>query len=86
MKITALDEHHRKIEWHACWLVSAGSARTQRWLGLLGIYDPADEYFGKDGETVVILLGGGTKKRQDRDIATAHERWSDYKHRKTREM
>ena len=26
---------------------------------------------GKDGETVVILLGGGTKKRKGRDIATA---------------
>jgi putative addiction module killer protein len=42
-------------------------------------------YFGKDGETVVILLGGGTKKRQDRDIATAQERWNDYKKRKPRE-
>jgi putative addiction module killer protein len=42
-------------------------------------------YFGKDGETVVILLGGGTKKRQDRDIATAHARWSDYKQRKSLE-
>jgi putative addiction module killer protein len=42
-------------------------------------------YFGKDGETVVILLGGGTKKRQDRDIATAHARWSDYKKRKSLE-
>ena len=42
-------------------------------------------YFGKDGEAVVILLGGGTKKRQDRDIATAHERWADYKKRKTQE-
>src|SRR5258708_29246397 len=29
-------------------------------------------YFGKDGDAVVILLGGGTGKRQDRDIATAH--------------
>ena len=27
-------------------------------------------YFGKDGEAVVILLGGGTQKQQDRDIAT----------------
>src|SRR5229473_6353486 len=35
-------------------------------------------YFGKDGDAVVILLGGGTKKRQDRDIATAHDRWADY--------
>jgi putative addiction module killer protein len=42
-------------------------------------------YFGKDGETLVILLGGGTKKRQDRDIATARERWSDYKKRKSQE-
>ena len=42
-------------------------------------------YFGKDGETVVILLGGGTKKRQDRDIATAKERWKDYKERRSQE-
>ena len=42
-------------------------------------------YFGKDGDTVVILLGGGTKKRQHRDIATAQERWEDYKKRKPRE-
>ncbi|HEY3258436.1 MAG TPA: type II toxin-antitoxin system RelE/ParE family toxin [Gemmatimonadaceae bacterium] len=42
-------------------------------------------YFGKDGDAVVILLGGGTKKRQDRDIAAAHDRWADYKKRKTEE-
>lgn len=42
-------------------------------------------YFGKDGETLVILLGGGTKKHQDRDITTAHERWADYKKRKAQE-
>jgi putative addiction module killer protein len=42
-------------------------------------------YFGKDGDTVVILLGGGTKKRQDNDIAAAHERWADYKKRKAQE-
>lgn len=39
-------------------------------------------YFGKDGATVVILLGGGTKKRQARDIADAHRCWQDYKQRK----
>jgi len=43
-------------------------------------------YFGKDGDTLVILLAGGTKKRQSRDIALAHERWTDYKRRKTREQ
>jgi putative addiction module killer protein len=42
-------------------------------------------YFGKDGDAIVILLAGGTKKRQDRDIASAHARWADYKHRKTQE-
>lgn len=42
-------------------------------------------YFGKDGDAVVILLGGGTKKRQDRDIADAHQRWADYKKRKAQE-
>jgi len=42
-------------------------------------------YFGKDGQTVVILLGGGTKKQQDRDIAIAQKRWNDYKKRKPRE-
>jgi putative addiction module killer protein len=41
-------------------------------------------YFGKDGD-VVILLGGGTKKRQNRDIATAQKRWVDYKKRRTQE-
>ena len=38
--------------------------------------------FGKDGEVLVILLGGGTKKRQQKDIDSAIARWQDYKHRK----
>jgi putative addiction module killer protein len=39
-------------------------------------------YFGKDGERLVILVGGGTKKRQPEDIHTALARWQDYKKRK----
>ncbi|HUJ94574.1 MAG TPA: type II toxin-antitoxin system RelE/ParE family toxin [Terriglobales bacterium] len=39
-------------------------------------------YFGKDGEGLVILLGGGTKKRQQKDINDAIARWHDYKKRK----
>jgi putative addiction module killer protein len=39
-------------------------------------------YFGQDGKTIVILLGGGTKQRQARDIAAAKMRWSDYKVRR----
>jgi putative addiction module killer protein len=43
-------------------------------------------YFGKDGERVVILLAGGTKQRQQQDIATARERWRDYNSRKKGKM
>lgn len=39
-------------------------------------------YFGKEGNEVVILLGGGTKQRQQNDIKLVLERWEDYKHRK----
>ncbi len=42
-------------------------------------------YFGKDGDTLVVLLGGGTKRRQQQDIETARIRWQDYKQRKRRE-
>jgi putative addiction module killer protein len=42
-------------------------------------------YFGRDGETIIILLGGGTKKRQSNDIATAQERWNDYRRRRKQE-
>ena len=39
-------------------------------------------YFGADGETLVILLAGGTKQGQQGDIDAAHARWADYKRRK----
>ena len=39
-------------------------------------------YFGRDGDALVILLGGGTKRRQQRDIDDAKTRWTDYKRRK----
>jgi putative addiction module killer protein len=42
-------------------------------------------YFGKDGDKLVILLAGGTKKRQDTDIINAKERWRDYRQRKRSE-
>ena len=43
-------------------------------------------YFGKDGDRLVILLAGGTKKRQDADISTATAHWRDYKRRKRQEV
>jgi len=39
-------------------------------------------YFGIDGEHLVIILGGGTKKRQQQDINAAKAYWQDYKDRK----
>jgi putative addiction module killer protein len=39
-------------------------------------------YFGKDGEQLVILLGGGTKKRQQSDIESAQALWREYKRSK----
>jgi putative addiction module killer protein len=39
-------------------------------------------YFGRDGETLVILLTGGSKKRQQRDIEAARTYWQDYKQSK----
>jgi putative addiction module killer protein len=39
-------------------------------------------YFGKDGETLIILLAGGTKKRQQADIDRAKARWRNYKKEK----
>lgn len=35
-------------------------------------------YFGRDGKTVILLLGGGSKRRQDADIAAAIVRWQRY--------
>ena len=39
-------------------------------------------YFGWDGQTLVILLTGGMKKRQQNDIETAKALWQEYKQRK----
>src|SRR5690349_6176634 len=36
-------------------------------------------YFGKDGNELIILLLGGSKKRQSNDIAHAISFWHDYK-------
>ena len=42
-------------------------------------------YFGKDGDAIVILLGGGTKRRQQKDIVNAKILWKEYKRRKRQE-
>ena len=36
-------------------------------------------YFGQEGAEVIILLGGGSKKSQQKDIKTAQILWAEYK-------
>ena len=41
-------------------------------------------YFGREGQTVVVLLCGGDKRRQGADIRKAVELWQEYGGRKKR--
>jgi putative addiction module killer protein len=43
-------------------------------------------YFGKERDRLVILLAGGTKKRQDVYIAAVKGHWCDYKRRRRQEV
>ncbi|MBF0388258.1 MAG: type II toxin-antitoxin system RelE/ParE family toxin [Candidatus Omnitrophica bacterium] len=39
-------------------------------------------YVGKDGDKLIILFGGGTKKQQQKDLDRAQVLWQEYKERK----
>lgn len=39
-------------------------------------------YYGKEGDEIIILLVGGTKKKQQKDIEIAKAFWKEYKRRK----
>jgi putative addiction module killer protein len=39
-------------------------------------------YFGQDGDQLIILLAGGTKRRQEKDILLARALWVECKRRK----
>ena len=41
-------------------------------------------YFGVDGDEIIVLLVGGDKGSQSRDISKAKEYWTDYLWRKQR--
>lgn len=36
-------------------------------------------YLGRDGQEIVVLLAGGDKRRQQRDIDAAITSWAEYK-------
>ncbi|HEY4210145.1 MAG TPA: type II toxin-antitoxin system RelE/ParE family toxin [Steroidobacteraceae bacterium] len=39
-------------------------------------------FYGQDGDALILLLCGGTKRTQDSDIEKAHAYWKDYKARR----
>jgi putative addiction module killer protein len=42
-------------------------------------------YFGRDGDTLILLLAGSTKRRQQQAVAAAQALWQEYKQRKRKE-
>src|SRR5882724_10325017 len=64
-----------------------GNTSRVKWIGTIGEYridwGPGYRiYLAKDGEALIILLGGGTKQRQQGDIERATAMWAEYKARK----
>lgn len=67
-----------------------GNTSAVKWIGAIGEYRidwgaGYRVYLGKDGDDLVILLGGGTKRRQQADIRHARTLWTEYKTRKAAE-
>jgi len=66
-----------------------GNTSRVKWIGVIGEYridwGPGYRiYLAKNGDALIVLLGGGTKKRQQIDIKRAHDMWTEYKARKAR--
>jgi len=67
-----------------------GNLSNVKWFGGIGEYrldwGPGYRvYIGKDGDRLIILLGGGTKKGQQKDIDRAEAIWKEYKERKAKQ-
>ncbi|VVM06996.1 type II toxin-antitoxin system RelE/ParE family toxin [Methylacidimicrobium tartarophylax] len=61
-----------------------GNLSRVKWIGTIGEYridsGPGYRiYLGKDGDKLIILLGGGTKQRQQADIERAKVMWEEYR-------
>src|SRR5215469_337087 len=61
-----------------------GNTSRVKWIGAIGEYridwGPGYRiYLGKESDTVTVLLGGGTKQRQQNDIERARVMWAEYK-------
>ena len=64
-----------------------GNLSRVKWIAGIGEYridwGPGYRiYLAKDGDKLIILLGGGTKQRQQVDIERAKAIWAEYRARK----
>ncbi len=64
-----------------------GNTSSVKWFGGIGEYrvdwGPGYRiYLAQEGKQLILLLGGGTKKRQQSDIKQAMKRYQAYKKRK----
>ena len=67
--------------------MTQGNLSNVKWFSGIGEYKidfgPGYRiYLSRDGERLIILLGGGSKKMQQKDIESACEIWVEYKTRK----
>jgi putative addiction module killer protein len=67
--------------------LETGNTSSIKWFGGIGEYridwGPGYRiYLVQDGDELIILLGGGTKKRQQRDINKAMKLYQEYKVRR----
>jgi putative addiction module killer protein len=67
--------------------IASGNTSRIKWIGAISEYridwGPGYRiYLGKDGDKLIILLGGGTKQSQQPDIERAKAMWTEYKARK----
>ena len=71
----------------AVYRMEQGNLSNVKWFAGIGEYvidwGPGYRvYLAKDGESLIILFGGGTKRDQRADIERAKALWQEYKRRK----
>src|SRR5271156_4714736 len=71
----------------ATFRLELGNTSSVKWIGTIGEFridwGPGYRiYLGRDGTELIILLVGGTKKRQQKDIERAKDLFAEYKVRK----
>jgi putative addiction module killer protein len=67
--------------------IGLGNTSRIKWIGTIGEcridWGPGYRiYLGRDGDRLIVLLGGGTKQRQQSDIERSKAMWTEYKTRK----